>query len=114
MGLVVGPVGLVAAYLFTYSMHGMNGPPHQALLHREAQAANRSTVLSMNSMMAFLAFAVAGPPLGALADRTSIGTAMVTAGALSILGAIFYLPARRSELRAEREGERVTQGSSAT
>ena len=114
MGLVVGPVGLVAAYLFTYSMHGMNGPPHQALLHREAQAANRSTVLSMNSMMAFLAFAVAGPPLGALADRTSIGTAMVTAGALSILGAIFYLPARRSELRAESEAERVSQGSSAT
>ena len=33
-----GPAGLIAAYLFTYSMHGMNGPPHAALLHREAQA----------------------------------------------------------------------------
>ena len=97
MGLVTGPVGLVAAYLFTYSMHGMNGPPHAALLHREAEAANRSTVLSINSMMAFLAFALAAPPLGALADRTSIGTAMVTAGALSILGSVFYLPARRRE-----------------
>ena len=103
MGLVTGPVGLVAAYLFTYSMHGMNGPPHAALLHREAEAANRSTVLSMNSMMAFLAFAVAAPPLGALADRTSISTAMVTAGALSILGAVFYIPARRSERERDRE-----------
>ena len=32
MGLVTGPAGLIAAYLFTYSMHGMNGPPHAALL----------------------------------------------------------------------------------
>ncbi|MCU0300618.1 MAG: MFS transporter [Candidatus Nanopelagicales bacterium] len=98
MGLVVGPVGLVVAYLFTYGMHGMNGPPHAALLHREAAASNRSTVLSINSMMAFLAFALAAPLLGSLADRTSISTAMVTAGALSLLGVLCYVPARRSEL----------------
>ena len=97
MGLVAGPVALVAAYLFTYSMHGMNGPPHAALLHREAEASNRSTVLSINSMMAFLAFAVAAPLVGTLADRASISTAMVTAGAISALGVACYLPARRQE-----------------
>jgi predicted MFS family arabinose efflux permease len=97
MGLVTGPAGLIAAYLFTYSMHGMNGPPHAALLHREAEAKNRSTVLSINSMMAFLAFGVAGPVLGLMADRVSLPAAMVTAGAVSILGAFFYLPARRAE-----------------
>ena len=101
MGLVTGPFGLIAAYLFTYSMHGLNGPPHEALLHREAQAKNRSTVLSINSMMAFLAFGVAGPLLGLLADRVSLPVAMVTAGALSILGAFFYLPARRAEKARE-------------
>ncbi|HYN67793.1 MAG TPA: MFS transporter [Ornithinibacter sp.] len=101
MGLVLGPVGLIAAYLFTYSMHGMNGPPHAALLHREAKASNRSTVLSINSMMAFLAFAVAGPVLGLMADRVSLSAAMVTAGAVSILGAFFYLPARRAEKARE-------------
>ncbi|HYN28438.1 MAG TPA: MFS transporter [Dermatophilaceae bacterium] len=104
MGLATGPVGLVAAYLFTYSMHGMNGPPHAALLHREAEAENRSTVLSMNSMMAFLAFALAAPLLGALADRAGVAAAMVTAGAVSVLGAFFYLPARRAE-RARRRSE---------
>ncbi|HSO63601.1 MAG TPA: MFS transporter [Ornithinibacter sp.] len=103
MGLVAGPVALVVAYLLTYSMHGMNGPPHAALLHREAQASNRSTVLSINSMMAFLAFAVAAPLVGTLADRASIATAMVTAGAVSVLGAVFYVPARR------RERERVLE-----
>lgn len=97
MGLVLGPLALVVAFLFTYSMHGMNGPPHAALLHREATSANRTTVLSMNSMMAFLAFAVAAPLLGTLADRTSIQQAMVLSGGLSILGALFYLPARRAE-----------------
>jgi predicted MFS family arabinose efflux permease len=97
MGVVVGPVGLIAAFLFTYSMHGMNGPPHAALLHREAEARNRSTVLSINSMMAFLAFGVAGPLLGLMADRVSLQAAMVTGGALSVLGALFYLPARRRE-----------------
>ena len=52
----------------------MNGPPHAALLHREAEAKNRSTVLSINSMMAFLAFGVAGPLLGLMADRVSLAS----------------------------------------
>ena len=79
----------------------MNGPPHAALLHREAEAKNRSTVLSINSMMAFLAFGIAGPLLGLMADRVSLPVAMVTAGAVSILGAFFYLPARRAEKARE-------------
>ena len=99
MGLVAGPLALVVAYLFTYSTHGMNGPPHAALLHRVATSDNRTVVLSMNSMMAFLAFAVAAPLLGALADGGSIQHAMVVAGALSLLGVIGYVPARRAELR---------------
>ena len=97
MGLVAGPVALVVAYLFTYSTHGMNGPPHAALLHRVATSANRTVVLSMNSMMAFLAFAIAAPLLGALADAVSIQHAMVVAGAISIVGILGYVPARRAE-----------------
>jgi predicted MFS family arabinose efflux permease len=84
-------------------MHGMNGPPHAALLHREAEASNRSTVLSISSMMAFLAFAIASPLVGALADRASVSAAMVTAGAVSVIGVAFYLPARRSERERDRE-----------
>ena len=99
MGLVAGPVALIAAYLFTYGLHGMAGPMHNSLLHREASASNRATVLSMSSMVFFVSFSVAGPPLGVLADATTTQVAMVTAGAFSVLGAFFYLPA----LRAERE-----------
>ena len=54
MGLVAGPVALIAAYLFTYALHGTGGPMHDALLHREASARNRATVLSMGSMVFFI------------------------------------------------------------
>ncbi len=100
MGLVAGPAALITAYLVTYGLHGTGGPVHSALLHREAQAKNRATVLSMNSMMMFAAYSVAAPLLGLLADRTSNQVAMVTAGAVSILGALCYLPALRHERRA--------------
>jgi MFS family permease len=100
MGLVAGPAALIAAYLVTYGLHGTAGPMHATLLHREAQARNRATVLSMNSMVAFAAYSVAAPTLGVLAGATSTRVAMVCAGALSVLGAWFYLPARRRE-RAE-------------
>lgn len=105
MGLVAGPVALIAAYLFTYSMHGMGGPMHATLMHREASAGNRATVLSMGSMVFFATFSLLGTPLGLLAEATSTQVSMVTAGAFSLLGAFLYLPA----LRVERER---TQASS--
>jgi MFS family permease len=99
MGLVAGPAALIAAYFFTYALHGTGGPMHESLLHREAVARNRATVLSMNSMVGFAAFSIAAPLLGVLADVVNTQTAMATAGAFSVFGALFYLPA----LRAERE-----------
>ncbi len=108
MGLVAGPAALIAAYLFTYGLHGTGGPMHSALLHREAQARNRATVISMNSMVFFIAFAVVASPLGLLAQATSTQVAMVVAGAFSVLGAVLYLPALRAErLRAQPVGDPV-------
>jgi MFS family permease len=103
MGLAAGPVALIAAYLVTYGLHGTAGPMHATLLHREAETRNRATVLSMNSMVAFAAFGLAAPALGVLADAVSTQAAMVLGGGVSILGAIFYRPARRRE-RASQSG----------
>ena len=107
MGLMVGPAALVVAYLATYAMHGAAGPVHAALLHREASATNRATVLSMNSMTASAAFAVAAPLLGLLATSVSTPAAMVTGGVLSLLGAFCYLPALRQERATPRPQVRV-------
>jgi MFS family permease len=97
MGVVAGPAALIAAYLFTYGLHGTAGPMHASLLHREAEARNRATVLSMNSMVAFAAFSLAAPLLGAIATGVSTQVAMVSAGAFSVLGALLYAPALRAE-----------------
>lgn len=104
MALALGPASLLAAYLFTYSMHGLNGPPHGALLHREASAANRSTILSLNSMVAFLAFAAASPAAGLLSEHRSIAATMFAIGAVSMMGVLAYLPARRAERNGLRTG----------
>jgi MFS family permease len=112
MGLVAGPAALIAAYAVTYLLHGSAGPAHSTLLHREAQARNRATVLSMNSMVASAAFAVAASVMGVLADATSTQTAMVCAGAVSIVGAVFYRAARRAEVeRAEVERAEVERAA---
>ncbi len=102
MGLVAGPAALVVAYLATYGLHGSGGPVYNALLHREASARNRATVLSMASMLGFAAFAVTAPALGWTADGVSTPVAMVIGGAVSVLGALCFLPAlrRERELRA--------------
>jgi MFS family permease len=107
MGLVAGPVALVAAYAVTYTLHGAGGPVHGALLHREASARNRSTVLSMNSMVSFLGFSLTAALAGQLAAHTSTQVAMAVVGAFSILGALGYLPALRAERVRGRQREAV-------
>jgi predicted MFS family arabinose efflux permease len=97
MGLAAGPVGLIAAFLAAYTLHGAAGPMHNTLLHRQAGPANRATVLSINSMVAGGAASLGLLVLGPLAEHTSTATAIIVAGAFSILGAVLYLPARRQE-----------------
>ncbi len=105
MGLVAGPAALILAYLLTYTLHGSGGPMHLSLLHREAEARNRATVLSMNSMMMFASYSIAAPLLGLLAEDTSTQVAMVTAGAISMFGLFCYLPALRHERQLKARGD---------
>ncbi|PVU84273.1 MFS transporter [Cellulomonas sp. WB94] len=102
LGLAAGPTGLITAFLFTYTLHGAGGPAHSTLLHREADPSNRATVLSMNSMVAGGAYTVGLLLLGPLAEHTSTALAIIVAGAFSILGAVFYLPAIREARPAAR------------
>jgi hypothetical protein len=110
MGLAAGPVGLIAAFLAAYTLHGSAGPMHNTLLHRQAGPANRATVLSINSMVAGGSASLGLLALGPLAEHTSTALAIVVAGGFSILGAALYLPARRQE----RAVQRTTNDSSLT
>lgn len=94
MGLAAGPVGIVAGYLGTYAIHGAANPVHQGLLHREVDGPLRTTVLSVNSMVAMPAGAVGGIALGALADGTSIPVATTVGAVVLAVAAPLYLVAR--------------------
>ncbi len=120
MGVIAGPIGVVTAYLACYVTHGASNPMHMTLLHRQVEGPNRTTVLSMNSMISQPAGAVGAIVLGALADGTSITTAMVVGGVACAIAAPLYLPAFRAERNRRRadaaaEAERLrTNGRGGT
>jgi hypothetical protein len=101
MGLVAGPIGAVVAYLGCYMAHGASNPMHTTLLHREVDGPHRTTVLSIDSMVSQPAGALGAITLSALADGTSISTAMIVGGVICALAAPLYIPAWRAE-RARR------------
>ena len=72
---------------------------HHTLLHRRASPTNRATVLSMDSMVGG-AYSLGLLVLGPLAEHTSTATAMIAAGAFSVIGAALYLPAIRERAPA--------------
>ena len=114
MGLVLGPVALVAAYLFTYSLHGAASPAYLGLMHREASSKNRATILSLGSLVMQAGGAIVGPLLGLLAAQTSISTAMVVAGTVSTLGFVCFIPAwRRGRTQPAEELEDVQDPATA-
>ncbi len=97
MGLIAGPIGVVAAYLGCYIAHGASNPMHTTLLHRQVEGARRTTVLSMNSMVSQPAGSLGGITLSALADRSGVTSAMVVGGVICAMAAPLYLPAWRQE-----------------
>ncbi|HSL77153.1 MAG TPA: hypothetical protein VK867_09420, partial [Candidatus Limnocylindrales bacterium] len=101
MGLIAGPVGVVVAYLACYTAHGASNPMHTALLHRQVDGPHRTTVLSMNSMVSQPAGSLGAITLAAVADGTTVGTAMVVGGIVCAIAAPLYRPAWRQE-RARR------------
>lgn len=101
IGLLTGVAGVIGAYLVCYVAHGASNPLHTTLLHRQVDSAHRTTVLSMNSMVAMPAGALGGIVLAALADATSLPVAILVGGLVCAIAAPLYLPAWWQE-RARR------------
>ena len=94
MGLFAGPVGVLVAYLACYTVHGASNPLHSGLLHRQVDGPYRTSVLSLNSMMAAPAAALGSVVLTAGSpSATSVGTAMVVGAVVLAVAAPLYLPA---------------------
>jgi MFS family permease len=103
MALLAGPAGVLAAYLLCYVVHGAANPVHMGLLHRQVDGPYRTTVLSLNSMIAQPAGALGLLTLTALADATSVSTAMLVGAGVLAAAAPLYLVARARQ--ADRGSE---------
>lgn len=110
MGLAAGPVGLIVAYLATYWVHGAMNPVHYGLVHRAVDSSHRATVVSANSLTSQVGGAIGGVALGALADATSISTAMYVAAAVLAAAAPLYLVGRNAPAAAVRVEPPLTVG----
>ncbi|MGW0435106.1 MFS transporter [Micromonospora sp. NPDC003197] len=101
MALIAGPIGLIAAYLACYVTHGASNPLHMGLLHRQVDGPYRTSVVSLNSMVAQPAGSLGGVTLTALAGATTTSIAMLVGAGVLALAAPLYLPAWRSRQAVE-------------
>ena len=97
MAVVAGPAGLIVAYLATYWAHGATAPVHYGMVHRAVESSHRATVVSANSLTSQLGGALSGIALGALADATSLSTAMAVAAVVLASAGPLYLFGRQAE-----------------
>lgn len=98
MAALGGVGGLVTAYLSCYLIHGAGSPVHFALIHDQAEASNRTTVVSLNSMVGMASAALGSIVLGAIADRGGVPLAMWTgAFVLAAAAPLYILAGRRME-----------------
>ncbi|MGW4463619.1 MFS transporter [Micromonospora sp. NPDC004704] len=100
MGLLAGPVGVIAAYLACYLVHGASNPLHLGLLHRQVDGPYRTSVISLNSMVSQPAGALGGVVLTAVAGATSVTMAMLVGAVVLAVAAPLYLPAWRATRNA--------------
>jgi DHA1 family tetracycline resistance protein-like MFS transporter len=107
MALAAGPVGLIAAFLLCYTVHGAANPVHAGLLHRQVAGPYRASLLSLNSMASQPGGALGLAVLTAIAAHTSTGVAMLTGAVVLAVAAPLYLvrPGRRSTVEFRDDAE---------
>jgi DHA1 family tetracycline resistance protein-like MFS transporter len=91
MGLLAGPAGVIGAFLLCYAVHGAANPVHAGLLHRQAEGEYRTSLLSLNSMVAAPGFAIGSIVLTAVAARSGTPVAIVAGAVVLAAAAPLYL-----------------------
>lgn len=91
MGLLAGPAGVITGFLLTYGVHGAANPIHAALLHRQAEGENRTSLLSLNSMVGQPGFSIGAILLTSIAQSVSTSAAIVAGAIVLAAAAPLYL-----------------------
>ena len=95
MALLAGPLGVIAAFLLWYAVHGAANPVHVGMLHRQVDGPYRASVLSLNSMVGQPGSALGVVVLTAIAAHVSTTAAMLTGAVVLAVAAPLYLVGRR-------------------
>lgn len=87
VGLALQMTPLPAALLFwlVYMNMGIVNSPHATLMNQEISAKQRSSMLSIESFVAYLGSIVGSAGLGYVAERSSIGLAWTVGGAILVV-----------------------------
>ncbi len=80
-----------ALFWFIYLTMAVRGSPSMALFNLEVPSAQRSTMLSVASLVSYAGFFVGSVTLGYIAERAGIPTAWLLAGGVTVLSLVFYL-----------------------
>jgi DHA1 family tetracycline resistance protein-like MFS transporter len=114
MGLLAGPAGVIAAFLFCYAVHGAANPVHAGLLHRQVDGPYRGSLLSLNSMIGQPGSALGLVVLTMIAAHASATIAMlVGAAVLAIAAPLYLVRPRPGPMVAERDVAVLQGGVSA-
>lgn len=113
MALFAGPVGLIAAFLLCYAVHGAANPVHVGMLHREVEGPYRASVLSLNSMVSQPAGALGAVVLTAVAAGAGTGTAILVGAVVLAAAAPLYLIGRHAKPVAASDDSIAHSGVSA-
>jgi DHA3 family tetracycline resistance protein-like MFS transporter len=104
-----GSIWLVLAALWGRSAaEALAAPIRSAWLNRNLASGTRATVISMTSQLDAVGQVVGGPPLGALANRTSTSTALVASAVVLSPAVLLYARLRPDRSRpsgGEQDGE---------
>jgi len=96
MAVFGGPVGVVAAFLICYTVHGAASPVHMGLVHRQVDGPYRASLLSLNSMVGQPAAALGLVVLTVVAAHAGLVVSLLLGAAVLAAAAPLYLVGRRA------------------
>jgi DHA1 family tetracycline resistance protein-like MFS transporter len=112
MGLFAGPAGVIGAFLLCYAVHGAANPVHSGLLHRQVDGEYRTSLLSLNSMVASTGFAAGSIVLTLVAAQAGTPVAIVAGAVVLAAAAPLYLVKDRRGTSAREFREHSHSGTS--
>ena len=95
LAIFVNPILAAIAFWISYFALGVSNSPQGALVNEEIPANQRSSMLSIFSLMSYFGSIAGSIGLGYIAQTYSIPTAWLIAGAVVLLSVLFFLKADR-------------------